>query len=95
MTKKAIMEKISTAINSLAIINPERMNINELLFALSRTDLFEPFVNVHNESNGEFLFGFAEGFWPVRHRALMVKSYSVYIDEETGSVAIEIKAVNP
>lgn len=94
MSKKAVMEKISTAINTLAIINPERMTVNEFLFVLSRTDLYEPFVTIHNESNGKFLFGFAEGFWPVRHRALLVKSYGVYIDKETGSVSIDVKAVN-
>lgn len=92
--EKAIMNKIKTAIDTLAIINRDSMTVNELLFAISRTDIKEPFVNLTNEDTGEFTFGFAEGFWPVRHRALKVTRFGVWIDDETGSVAIEIVGVN-
>lgn len=84
------MRKITTAINTLAVINKNNMTVNELLFAISRTDIHEPFVNLTNEDTGEFIFGFADGFWPVRHRALKVVRFGIWIDDETGSVAIEV-----
>lgn len=88
--KQDYMMKITKAIDTLAIINRNNMTVNELLFAISRTDIHEPFVNLTNEDNGEFHFGFAEGFWPVRDRALKVVRFGIWIDDETGSVAIEV-----
>lgn len=88
--KQDYMRKITTAIDTLAIINRSNMTVNELLFAISRTDIKEPFVNLTNEDTGEFHFGFAEGFWPVRDRALKVVRFGIWVDDETGSVAIEV-----
>lgn len=90
--KQDYMRKITTAVNTLAVINKNNMTVNELLFAISRTDIKEPFVNLTNEDNGEFTFGFADGFWPVRHRAWKVVRFGIWIDDETGSMAIEVVA---
>lgn len=90
--KQDYMRKITTAIDTLAIINRSNMTVNELLIAISRTDITEPFVNLTVEDTKEFTFGFADGFWPVRHRALKVVRFGIWVDDETGSVAIEVVA---
>lgn len=84
MNKKQMMAKIDAALTRFRFIDRENMTFNELVFILNRFVGGSTFINLTNTGDGDFAFGSADSYWPIRFRALRVERFEIVEDDEDG-----------